>query len=71
MATGTNEKPKIEYEVISEMGSGLVIAKVPSEKIREQDLNARIMKTEMQKQLTDNIRKRGQLESMPFVALKP
>ena len=69
MATGTGEKPKIEYEVVAEMGSGLVIAKVPSEKIREQDLNARIMKTEMQKQLTDNIRKRGQLESMPFCAL--
>ena len=27
------------------------------------------MKTEMQKQLTDNIKKRGQLESLPFCAL--
>ena len=51
------------------MGDGLVIAKVLSENIREQDINARIMKTEMQKQLTDNIKKRGQLESMPFCAL--
>lgn len=71
MESGTSEvsKPKIEFETIAEMGSGLVIAKVSSEKIREQDINARIMKDEMQKQLTDNIKKRGQLESLPFCAL--
>nr|UVM81342.1 MAG: ParB-like nuclease domain protein [Bacteriophage sp.] len=51
------------------MGSGLIIAKVPAECIREQDINARIMKNEMQRQLTDNIKKRGQLESLPFCAL--
>ena len=51
------------------MGSGLLIAKIKLADIREQDLNARIMKTEMQKQLTDNIKKRGQLESLPFCAL--
>ena len=64
-----SEQAKIEYETVAEMGSGLIIAKVASECIREQDINARIMKTEMQKQLTDNIRKRGQLESLPFCAL--
>ena len=69
MAEGKTEKQKIEYEKIADMGSGLVIAKVPAGCIREQDINARIMKTEMQKQLTDNIRKRGQLESLPFCAL--
>lgn len=71
LENGKNEvtKAKIKYETIAEMGSGLVIAKVLSENIREQDINARIMKTEMQKQLTDNIKKRGQLESMPFCAL--
>lgn len=60
---------KIAYEKIAEMGSGLVIAKVSADSIREQDINARIMKNEMQRQLTDNIKKRGQLESLPFCAL--
>lgn len=69
MADGKTEKPKVAYETIADMGSGLVIAKVGSEFMREQDINARIMKNEMQKQLTDNIRKRGQLESLPFCAL--
>ena len=64
-----NEKPKIIYETVATMGSGLVIAKVPADSIREQDINARIMKNEMQQQLTDNIKKRGQLESLPFCAL--
>lgn len=49
-------------EVIYDMGSGLVIAKVPLDKVKEQDINARIMKNEMQDQLTANIKKRGQLE---------
>lgn len=60
---------KIKYETVAEMGAGLIIAKVPAEFIREQDINARIMKNEMQRQLTDNIKKRGQLESLPFCAL--
>lgn len=64
-----SKQTKIEYETVAEMGSGLIIAKVASEYIREQDINARIMKTEMQRQLTDNIKKRGQLESLPFCAL--
>lgn len=59
----------VNYQVVADMGSGLVIAKVKLTDFREQDINARIMKTEMQKQLTDNIRKRGQLESLPFCAL--
>ena len=61
MAEGKSEiqdKPKIEYETIADMGSGLIIAKVAAEHMREQDINARIMKNEMQKQLTDNIKKR-------------
>ena len=41
-------------EVIYDMGSGLVIAKVPLDKVKEQDINARIMKNEMQDQLTAN-----------------
>ena len=60
---------KVSYELIADMGHGLVIALVNIADLREQDINARIMKTEMQKQLTDNIKKRGQLESLPFCAL--
>jgi len=60
---------KIQYEQIADMGSGLIIARVPAACLREQDINARIMKNEMQRQLTDNIMKRGQLESLPFCAL--
>ena len=56
-------------EVIYDMGSGLVIAKVPLDKVKEQDINARIMKNEMQDQLTANIKKRGQLESLPLLVL--
>lgn len=52
--------------IIYDMGSGLVIAKVQIDKVKEQDINARIMKNEMQNQLTANILKRGQLESLPF-----
>lgn len=55
--------------VIFDMGSGLVIAKVQIDKVKEQDINARIMKNEMQDQLTANIMKRGQLESLPFLVL--
>lgn len=54
------------YEVVYDMGSGLVIAKVLMDKVKEQDINARIMKSGMQDQLTANIKKRGQLESLPL-----
>ncbi len=74
MANGTTENQSAEvktvsYEQMLELGHGLIIAKVPLTSLREQDINARIMMNEMQKQLTDNIRKRGQLESLPFCAL--
>lgn len=55
------------YEVIYDMGAGLVIAKVAIDRVKEQDLNARVMKNEMQDQLTENIAKRGQLESLPLL----
>lgn len=67
--TERENESTIHYEVVADMGSGLVIAKVRLADLREQDINARIMKTEMQKQLTDNIKKRGQLESLPLCAL--
>ena len=68
MEEGTG-KSKIQYEKLADLGSGLIIARVKVADVREQDINARIMKPEMMKQLTDNIRKRGQLESLPYCAL--
>ncbi len=60
---------KIEYKQLADIGSGLIIAQVSIDKVREQDINARLMKNEMMKQLAGNIKKRGQLESLPFCAL--
>lgn len=62
-------KSKVKYEKIADMGSGLIIAKIQLAFIREQDINARIMKNETQRQLTENIKKRGQLESLPLCAV--
>ena len=67
--TMAEEQSKTGYEVIHDMGHGLVIARVDINTVKEQDINARIMKNEMQDQLTANIKKRGQLESLPFLAL--
>ena len=64
-----SEESKL-YELIYDMGTGLVIGKVSLDALKEQDINARIMKKEMQDQLTANIKKRGQLESLPLLALK-
>ena len=60
---------KKAYEIVYDMGSGLVIAKVNINKVKEQNVNARIMKDDMQDMLTANIKKRGQLESLPLLAL--
>ena len=61
------ESTAMSYEKIYDMGTGLIIAKVQLDKVREQDINARIMKKEMQDQLTANIKNRGQLESLPLL----
>lgn len=55
------------YQVIHDMGSGLLIVKISLDAVVEQNVNARIMKNEMQDQLTANIAKRGQLESLPYL----
>ena len=64
------EESRQLYELIYDMWTGLVIAKVKIDDLKEQDINARIMKKEMQDQLTANIKNRGQLESLPFLVLK-
>lgn len=63
------ESSEKRYQVIADMGSGLQIVRGPIEYLKEQDVNARIMRDQMQDQLTANIQKRGQLESLPYVAL--
>ena len=67
---GEQNTAAVGYEKIYDMGTGLIIAKVQIDKVREQDINARIMKKEMQDQLTANIKNRGQLESLPLLAEK-
>lgn len=56
-------------KVLVELGHGLVIAKVDISIIKEQDKNAHLMKPEMFRQLSENIKKRGTLESLPLCAL--
>ena len=45
---GEQSTSSVGYEKIYDMGTGLIIAKVQIDKLREQDINARIMKKEMQ-----------------------
>lgn len=62
-------KQSQDWEVIYDMGSGLLIVKIALDKIKEQDINARIMKSDTQDRLTANIKGRGQLESLPLLAV--
>ena len=68
---GPNPALSIQYEIVAHIDESLVIAKVKLEQIKEQDLNARYMPTDMFKQLTHNIEKRGVLESLPYCSLQP
>lgn len=56
-------------KILADLGKGIVVASIPTSHIKEQDINARVMKDDMYKQLVTNIGKRGQLESLPFCAL--
>lgn len=53
---------------VTDLGTGLYVAIVPINELREQDINARIMEDAKFKQLVNNIRKRGMVESLPFCA---
>ena len=65
------EKQKeLNYRQVADIGHGLLIVEIPTDKLREQDINARMMQPEMYRQLVENIKKRGQLESLPFCALR-
>ena len=64
-------KRKLEekgVKFITDLGSGVFVTVVPISELREQDINARIMDDGKFKQLVNNIKKRGTLESLPFCA---
>ena len=54
---------------IADVGDGICIAKAEIKLLREQDINAHIMNPTMFRQLTENIKKRNALESLPFCAV--
>lgn len=56
-------------ELLAVIGENLVIVNADITLLREQDKNAHLMKPEMFRQLSENIKKRNGLESLPFCAL--
>lgn len=56
-------------ELVADLGTNIYVAQVPINELREQDINARIMDDGKFKQLVNNIKKRGMVESLPFCAL--
>ena len=66
---GTGVELPAGVTILADLGYGVVVAKVDVSIIREQDKNAHLMKPEMFRQLSENIKKRGGLESLPFCAL--
>ena len=68
-ATLAERKEELELKgvkFVADLGHGIFVADVPIELFREQDINARIMDDAKFKQLVNNIRKRGTLESLPL-----
>lgn len=57
------------WKLLADLGYNVLIVKGPINDVREQDLNAHLMKPEMFRQLHENIKKRGGLESLPLCAL--
>lgn len=53
-------------ELVADLGTGLFVAIIPVNELREQDINARIMEDTKFKRLVLNIKKRGTLESLPY-----
>ncbi|MDK2899611.1 MAG: hypothetical protein PWQ45_113 [Thermosipho sp. (in: thermotogales)] len=55
-------------ETVANIGQNLEIRKVRINELKEQDVNARYMKTETFRRLVENIKDENRLESMPFTA---
>ncbi|HUY98597.1 MAG TPA: ParB N-terminal domain-containing protein [Verrucomicrobiae bacterium] len=54
--------------VLAELGNQLTVARVAITALREQDVNARTMNAATFERLVANIRRRGELESLPYCA---
>lgn len=59
---------KGEVHKLLELGQGLWICKTHIENLVEQSINARVMTKEMLSQLSNNIKKRNYMESLPYCA---
>ena len=57
-------------ERLCEAGENLEIWRVHYSCVKEQDLNARVMPPEMLERLTENMRKEGRIESLPFGVMR-
>lgn len=66
MSTPTSQ----QYERIVGLDEGLAIYKVHLDAIREQDVNARIMRGDKFQQLVENIKAEKRLESLPFCVMR-
>ncbi len=55
---------------LADAGPHLGIYRVHVDELREQDVNARVMAPEMFERLSENIRKEGRLEQLPFVVVR-
>ena len=60
---------QIKYELIRDLGDGMLLVEAELSVLREQDVNARILPDFEHSTLVNNIRKRGRLESAPYCAL--
>lgn len=56
------------YEVVAELPGGIKIVKGEIGLLREAEVNAHVMPKDVFERLVENIKKRGQLESLPYCA---
>jgi hypothetical protein len=69
-ATLPESPPIIEgFDLLADLGDGLLMYNADLSKLREQDVNARIMPAAEFAQMVANIKKRGRLESVPYCVL--
>jgi hypothetical protein len=71
MVTGSAAVPAdtSSFGLIHDLGDGLKLYMADLSKLREQDVNARIMSAGEHNQMVNNMRKRGRMESVPYCVL--
>lgn len=57
-----------EGTVLADLGNNLALERWPIHGLKEQELNANVMPAAIFQRLVENVRKRGELESVPFCA---